>query len=504
MSSRLASFLILLVAMLIPAHSAWGQSSATIKKQKAEKTRQLQEAGNLVNRNARETERRLNSLQQLQAEMERCDANITLLTARVDSLQAASEALSDTIAAIDSTLTRLSTRYADALRRLHLRRSSTSDISFLFSSDSFSQAYRRYRALRQFAKWRARRADEISALKATLDARRSDLQRMKNVQATALAQVDAERATIAVKQQQTDKLVAELRSEARQLRATLERRRREVEDLDRQLQKVIAEEQERIERERIAAEKAAAEKAAREKAAREKAAAEKAAAEKAAAAKAEAEKAAREKAEAEKATAGKPDKDKKSDKKVDKKKQDEQQRIEQARRRQEELRREQQELREKQQKEQQKAAPLPSSAQLTQQFVSRRGSLPAPVGGRITLLRPFGRQRHPSLPMVETNNSGVDLLVPEGSKALAVHDGEVSAIFRQPGYNTIVMIRHGDYLTIYANLDHVSVKKGDRVSPGTVIGIIQPDDEDDSRSVLHFEIRREREKENPQLWIRGI
>lgn len=499
MSRRLVSFLILLVAMLIPAHSAWGQSSSAIKKQKAEKTRQLQEAGNLVNRNARETERRLNSLQQLQAEMERCDANVTLLTARVDSLQAASEALSDTIAAIDSTLTRLSTRYADALRRLHLRRSSTSDISFLFSSDSFSQAYRRYRALRQFAKWRARRADEISALKATLDARRSELQRMKNVQAIALAQVDAERATIAVKQQQTDRLVAELRSEARQLRATLERRRREVEDLDRQLQKVIAEEQERIERERIAAEKAAAEKAAREKAAREKAAAEKAAADKAAA-----EKAAREKAEAEKAAAAKSDKDKKSDKKVDKKKQEEQQRIEQARRRQEELRREQQELREKQQKEQQKAAPLPSSAQLSQQFAARRGSLPAPVSGRITLLRPFGRQRHPSLPMVETNNSGVDLLVPEGSKALAVHDGEVSAIFRQPGYNTIVMIRHGDYLTIYANLDHVSVKKGDRVSPGTVIGIIQPDDEDDSRSVLHFEIRREREKENPQLWIRGI
>lgn len=490
MSSRrsFTAILLLIVALILPA-SAWSQSSAAIKKQKAEKTRLLREAGERLNKNARETERRLNSLQQLKGEMDRCDANISLLTSRVDSLQSASELLADTIASLDSCLTRLSSRYADALRRLHLRRSSTSDISFIFSSESFSQAYRRYRALRQFAKWRSRRADEISSLRSNLDSRRSELQRMKNVQAAALAGVDAERSTLNTKQQETDRLVRQLRAEAPQLKAALNRRKREVEDLDRKLQKVIAEEQERIEQERRAAEKAAAEKAAREKAAVEKAAREKAAAEKAAA-----EKAAAEKAEAEKAAKGN-DKKKDKSRKSDAKKSD---------------------SKSKKQPEAETKAPEPqpaptpaagprlSSAQLTQNFAARRGSLPSPVKGRTALLRPFGRQRHPSLPMVETDNPGIDLLVPDASAALAVFDGEVSAIFRQPGYNTIVMIRHGDYLTIYANLDKVSVKKGDRVFPGSVIGIIQPDDDDDSRSVLHFEIRHEKAKENPQLWIRGL
>ena len=71
-----------------------------------------------------------------------------------------------------------------------------------------------------------------------------------------------------------------------------------------------------------------------------------------------------------------------------------------------------------------------------------------------------------------------------------------------PGYNTIVMIRHGNYLTIYANLGSISIKKGDKVSQGQVIGKVFTDTDDKSRSILHFEVRNERSKEDPQIWLK--
>ncbi len=81
-------------------------------------------------------------------------------------------------------------------------------------------------------------------------------------------------------------------------------------------------------------------------------------------------------------------------------------------------------------------------------------------------------------------------------------EGRVSEIFRQPGYNTIVMVRHGNFLTIYANIDKLSVKKGDTVKAGQTIGTIFADPDEDGRLILHFELRKERTKLNPLLWVK--
>jgi septal ring factor EnvC (AmiA/AmiB activator) len=72
----------------------------------------------------------------------------------------------------------------------------------------------------------------------------------------------------------------------------------------------------------------------------------------------------------------------------------------------------------------------------------------------------------------------------------------------QDGYEHVVLIRHGDYLTVYANIKNLSVKKGDNVRAGTIIGTLGPSDSNPSRGLLHFEIRREREKFDPLLWLK--
>ena len=135
-------------------------------------------------------------------------------------------------------------------------------------------------------------------------------------------------------------------------------------------------------------------------------------------------------------------------------------------------------------------------------FASLKGSLPFPITGRYTIVKRFGRQKHPSLPHVETDNAGIDLETSKGAAVRSVCDGEVSAVFRPNGYNTVVVIRHGSYMTVYANLASVSVSTGQKVKAGQNIGAVHSDPNDNGRSVLHFEVRNGRQKENPESWLR--
>lgn len=143
-----------------------------------------------------------------------------------------------------------------------------------------------------------------------------------------------------------------------------------------------------------------------------------------------------------------------------------------------------------------------AASDLTGSFASNKGRLLFPVAGKYKIVRRFGRQPHPTLPHVETDNSGIDIEVSKGAQARAVFAGKVSAIFKQDGFNSIVMIRHGKYITIYAGLASVSVRQGEEVKAGQTLGSIFSDPEDSNRAILHFELRQERQKLNPTQWVR--
>jgi septal ring factor EnvC (AmiA/AmiB activator) len=146
-------------------------------------------------------------------------------------------------------------------------------------------------------------------------------------------------------------------------------------------------------------------------------------------------------------------------------------------------------------------AMTPTEQQLSTEFAANRGQLPPPLDGTYTLLRGFGEQQHQDFKYVRTNNSGIDLQTLPGTNARAVFAGEVSRVFAVPGYNTSVILRHGNYLTVYSNLSQVNVKPGDHVVARQIIGRIFTDPESGNETVLHFQIRKERDKLNPLLWI---
>lgn len=138
---------------------------------------------------------------------------------------------------------------------------------------------------------------------------------------------------------------------------------------------------------------------------------------------------------------------------------------------------------------------------LSDDFAGNKGRLPYPVSGRHTIVAAFGEQQHQELKYVRTNNSGIDIQTAPGADARAVFNGEVTRVFVVPGYNNSVIIRHGNYLTVYSNLSQVYVKAGDKVSTRQAIGKIFTDTEDGNATILHFQLWKEKTKLNPAPWL---
>ncbi|MBI4810664.1 MAG: peptidoglycan DD-metalloendopeptidase family protein [Ignavibacteriales bacterium] len=131
-------------------------------------------------------------------------------------------------------------------------------------------------------------------------------------------------------------------------------------------------------------------------------------------------------------------------------------------------------------------------------FVARRGRLPWPVAnGKVTSR--FGTQQHPTLRTV-TQNTGIDISVPTGTNVHAVAAGEVSKIHWLPSYGNLIIIHHTDgYRTVYAHMSEISVNEGEKVNEGDQLG---KSGESINGSVLHFEIYKDREKQDPEKWLR--
>jgi septal ring factor EnvC (AmiA/AmiB activator) len=140
----------------------------------------------------------------------------------------------------------------------------------------------------------------------------------------------------------------------------------------------------------------------------------------------------------------------------------------------------------------------PETAVLSSSFSGNRGRLPWPVG-RGFISQRFGRHAHPVLKNVVVENRGVDIQTGAGEPVRACFDGKVLTIANIAGMNTIVMIQHGDYFTVYAKLRGVSVREGQRVSAREVIGTVATDA--DGTSEVQFQVWHNSANLNPETWL---
>ena len=132
-------------------------------------------------------------------------------------------------------------------------------------------------------------------------------------------------------------------------------------------------------------------------------------------------------------------------------------------------------------------------------FSKNKGKLPWPTA-RGVIVDDFGEHRHPVLKNVTIKNDGVDIMSERDGKARAVFEGEVRKIIAIPGANETVIIKHGNYYTVYQNVYKVSVKKGEHVSIKQPLGTIFTDPKT-GETVLHFEIWSGMTKMDPEIWL---
>ena len=454
MKKVLLSLAIAMIAALLLTPEAAGDNRVRrVKRQQQTNQRELRETKRKLTANTTATKRQLNALNRITAEIEEKNREIGSLTAISDSLNREIAVIRDSITYYETKHKRLSENYAKAVRAVHSRSSSLDMLLFIFSSDSFKQAVRRYRYIRQFARWREKQSEEIRAARSKLVEKRTQLETALRSKSTAIERLNLANSDLLSRQSRQQTIISNLQGEAATLKRIMAEQQRQAEELDRKLGELIAEE------ERAAAARAAAEEEQRRKKADSIAAIQ--------ATKPET-------ADTKPATkptkpAAKPEAKPAPAKPIT------------------------------------KTTGYTMNAEertLSGSFESNKGNLLFPVPGKYRIVKPFGRQKHPELKYVETDNGGIDIEVPGGTTARAVFEGKVTGIFKPDGYNTVVLVRHGNYITVYANLASITVKPGQMVKTGETIGTIFADPDDDNNAILHFEIRKEREKLNPTLWVK--
>lgn len=131
-------------------------------------------------------------------------------------------------------------------------------------------------------------------------------------------------------------------------------------------------------------------------------------------------------------------------------------------------------------------------------FEQNKGKLPIPITGAYMIVGHYGQYQVDGLRNVRLDNKGVDIRGKQGAQARAIFNGEVSAIFQYNGLSN-VLIRHGSYISVYCNLQSVLVRKGSKVNTHDIIGQVHTDKE--GNTILHFQLRKETAKLNPEIWL---
>lgn len=417
------------------------RTMSTVKQEQRRAEKTLKDAGKKLNDNTRRTEQELVRLNQLEGELKEKKREIDNIRTSLSAIDSDIKVAGDSLAVLEKNLAALKTQYAAALRKMQGNFRSKNLITFLFSASSFSDVTARYRYLREFSDWRKRKMQEISNASNLLGSQRRQLGSLQSERRKTLSSLTENESQLRSKRDETDKVVAKLKKEGSQLQKTIDNNQRKLKKLENELDRMIIAEQKRQ-----AEAQRKAEQAARQK---------------------KQQTASKNKKQPQGKTVNKPSASSKGNSEM--------------------------------------AAVTSGNAEsraLSGSFESNRGRLLFPVRGRYTIVKGFGRQTHPHLPNVVTDNPGIDIAASEGAKARSIFEGTVSGIFSQDGYNKVVMVRHGSYISIYANLSSINVRMGEKVRANQDLGTIYRDPEYGNKPVLHFELRRERAKLNPMQWIR--
>ena len=490
-------------------------SNASIKKLQSQRNaiqKKIKQQEQALKANKEDVEKRLKDLLLINGEIDENQQHIEGIQKDIHHIEGNIDILKTQLSTLTEQLKDRQAKYIRSMRYMASNRTMQDKLMFIFSAKNFYQMYRRLRFVKEYAQYQKAQGEAVKAKQIQIDAKHHQLQQVRGQKNNLLYKGQQERTKLEANKGQQQNIVAGLQQQQKTIQAVIDDQRKKDAALNAQIDRMVeieiakararaaaeakrkaelaAAEKKRREAE-IARKKAAAEAAARENArrieeARQREIAAKEAARKAAAAEQAARQAQREQAAKDAAAA----------KAVAEQRAKEAEVARQAAERKEKVDAERAKVEitkvEEQQENIQKFSTV--DRMMNNGFESNRGRLPMPITGSYKIVSHFGQYNVEGLKGVTLDNKGINIMGQNGCQARAVYDGEVSAVLSYGG-STVVMLRHGAYISVYANLKSASVSRGQKVSTRQILGVVGID------NILQFQLRKERTKLNPEAWL---
>lgn len=429
-------FFVILISCLWLAIPLSAQSNKLIRELESKRgalQKQIAETESILQDTKKDVGSQLNGLAALTGQIEERKRYIMAINNDVEAIERELSSLNRQLNRLEKDLKDKKKKYEASVQYLYKNKSIEEKLMFVFSAKNLGETYRRMRYVREYATYQRLQGEEILKKQEQIRKKKAEREQVKAAKEGLLKEREGEKAKLEAQEKEKRTLVANLQKKQKGLQNEVNKKRREANQLNARIDKLIAQE---IERTR----KRAEEEARREAAARRKADAKNG-------------------KSSGTETVSKP-----------------------------------------------KSQPLDAFSmskadrELSGSFAANRGKLPMPISGPYIIASHYGQYAVEGLRNVKLDNKGIDIQGKPGAQARAIFDGKVAAVFQLNGLFN-VLIRHGNYISVYCNLSSASVKSGDTVKTKQAIGQVFSDGTDNGRTVLHFQLRREKEKLNPEPWL---
>lgn len=400
------SYLMVVVFFSVTPNIYGQDKKSQLEARKAKIEEEINYTNKLLSETKKSKQTSMNQLVLLNKKISKRQELINAISGEISQIDFKIKETNDTIAELTDNIRKLKDEYARMIYYAQKNRSSYSRLMFIFSAESFNQAYQRLKYFQQYSSYRQNQVRVIKETQALLAEKVALLQKQKNDKLSLKSIEETEKQKLAREKSEQDQAVRKLTQKERDLLKKLRENEKAAKKLQKAIEDLIAEE---LRKARETAKKAGT----------------------------------------------KPT-------------------VENA------------------------FGLTPSELKLSTSFAGNKGNLPWPTE-RGVISATFGEHPHPVLKGIKTKNNGIDITTSSGSSARSVFDGEVTSIMSLPSYNNVIIIKHGEFLTVYSNIGQVLVKKGDKVSTKQKLGIIETDES--GRTKLHFELWKGKVLQNPEAWI---
>jgi septal ring factor EnvC (AmiA/AmiB activator) len=413
-----------------------------LKNQRQQLQKQMKEQERRLRQTEKDVKARLQNLMVINTEIDDKRKVIDTIRRDITTLDGNMHILDDQLKVFEKELNERKQRYMNSVRYMHRNRGVHQRLMFIFSADNFTQMYRRMRFVREYAVYQRAQGEAVKSMQKMVSESLKELTDAKRQKDDLLYRDEQEKKALEDKQVEQQKVVNTLQKQQKTIQSILDQQRKKDADLNAQIDKLIAEE--------IARAKARAEAERKKKAAEE-------------ARKKREEELARKKAAADDERAH---------------------------------RQEMAAVKKKAETETNDWTVSSEDRRLSSNFESNRGRFPMPITGPYKIVNTFGQSRVEGLKGTTMQDiKGINIKGQTGAKARCIFDGVVSGVGGYGG-SMIVIVRHGNYLSVYCNLASVSVTRGQKVSARQALGTVG------NEGVMQFQLRRlNGSLLNPSSWL---